>query len=204
MSDFNDALGMDYLPPSPLDPGLLPGGAPAPAAAPAPAPSPARDVPLKPPAPPAGPAAGGAPAPRAVAGAGCPAHAAGPARRPRSRRRRSAPDSRSAPAAATAGRRDQSQFSVPGGAGRGPELGRAELEQAGLGGLRERRRRRGARRPAMEQSAAGREDQGAACSDRGVEGGRHGRLPSGAGQSARRGRAVAGYAALRLGGGTQI
>jgi len=59
MSDFNDALGMDYLPPSPLDPGLLPGGAPAPAAAPAPAPSPARDVPLKPPAPPAGPAAGG-------------------------------------------------------------------------------------------------------------------------------------------------
>jgi hypothetical protein len=57
MSDFNDALGMDYLPPSPLDPGLLPGGAPAPAAAPAPAPG--RDVPLKPPAPPAGPAAGG-------------------------------------------------------------------------------------------------------------------------------------------------
>jgi hypothetical protein len=46
MSDFTDALGMDYLPPPPLDPGLLPGAAtPATAAAP-----PGLDVPLKPPA----------------------------------------------------------------------------------------------------------------------------------------------------------
>src|ERR1043166_1268012 len=57
MADFTDKLGMDYLPPSPLDPGLLPGAAsPATAAAP-----PGRDVPLKPPAatpPPTAAAAG--------------------------------------------------------------------------------------------------------------------------------------------------